>query len=80
MCDEIIVNIGVDNKESPNILLMKIKSLIKLKKIYKAKDLFDAYRNLFEKMNNSKNEITDIENQIKNKIWKDNMISVNYLN
>ena len=67
-CNEIIDNLGIDNKCFPNIIFIKIKSLIKLKKINEAKDVFDAYKNTIEKMNDSKNEITEIVNEINNKI------------
>ena len=71
-CDEILsnnsnkININ-DNEDSHymNALLLKAKSLIKLKKINKAKNILDENKEIIEK---NKNEFKDIEEDIKNRI------------
>ena len=64
MCDEILDDINKDDKNLSNIVLIKIKSLIKLKKISEAKDTLDKYKNIIQ----NKNEFSEIQKEINGKL------------
>ena len=67
-CDEIINNNLINSNEDKilnNMLLLKIKSLLKLKKVYEAKNVIENNREFIEK---NESEFFLIEEEIKNKM------------